>query len=153
MAHWRLRISTRGLQDLVCEALVACTQRRDHFPIYKAPQIELRFVVGICHSKGVGDIHIPNLLRSSWHKRGEDWRRSRQPSEHNVYLQRIGPMNCTNINYGEGAVVCLAGCSRVSPGCENCYAARLSATRLKHLPLYKGVAAMRKVGVVGSCHK
>ena len=62
-------------------------------------------------------------------------------------------MNCTNINYGEGAVVCLAGCSRVSPGCENCYAARLSATRLKHLPLYKGVAEMRKVGVVGSCYK
>lgn len=33
----------------------------------------------------------------------------------------------------------LAGCSRVSPGCENCYSERLLATRLKHLPWAKNV--------------
>jgi len=30
----------------------------------------------------------------------------------------------------------IIGCSRVSEGCRNCYAERLAATRLKHLPQY-----------------
>jgi protein gp37 len=34
----------------------------------------------------------------------------------------------------------LAGCSPVSPGCANCYACRLLATRLKHLPDFAGLA-------------
>lgn len=33
-----------------------------------------------------------------------------------------------------------AGCSKISPGCENCYAARMCATRLKHHPDCKGLA-------------
>jgi protein gp37 len=36
----------------------------------------------------------------------------------------------------------LAGCSPVSPGCANCYACRLLATRLKHLPDFKELAHM-----------
>jgi protein gp37 len=31
------------------------------------------------------------------------------------------------------------GCSRVSPGCEHCYAERLASTRLRHLPNYGAV--------------
>ncbi len=38
----------------------------------------------------------------------------------------------------------MTGCSHAgSPGCDNCYAARLAATRLKHHPNYKGLAVMR----------
>lgn len=32
------------------------------------------------------------------------------------------------------------GCTHVSPGCDNCYAARLASGRLKHLPTYAGLA-------------
>jgi protein gp37 len=32
------------------------------------------------------------------------------------------------------------GCSHESPGCQNCYAARLASTRLAHLPQYAGLA-------------
>lgn len=32
------------------------------------------------------------------------------------------------------------GCSHVSPGCDNCYAAREAAGRLAHLPAYVGIA-------------
>ncbi len=41
----------------------------------------------------------------------------------------------------------VTGCDAVSPGCANCYAARLSATRLKHSPKYAGVA-VREPGQV-----
>lgn len=34
----------------------------------------------------------------------------------------------------------ITGCSEVSPGCANCYAARFSATRLKNHPDYAGLA-------------
>jgi protein gp37 len=37
----------------------------------------------------------------------------------------------------------LAGCSPVSPGCDRCYSARLLATRLKHLPDFKGLTKVR----------
>lgn len=33
----------------------------------------------------------------------------------------------------------LVGCSHVSPGCDRCYAAQLTGTRLKHVPLYTGL--------------
>src|SRR5262245_58318499 len=35
------------------------------------------------------------------------------------------------------------GCARVSPGCENCYAERLTATRLSKTPKYRGLAVMK----------
>ena len=34
----------------------------------------------------------------------------------------------------------VVGCSATSPGCGNCYAARLASTRLAHLPDYQGLA-------------
>jgi protein gp37 len=34
----------------------------------------------------------------------------------------------------------VVGCRAVSPGCQNCWAARLASTRLAHLPEYKGLA-------------
>lgn len=37
------------------------------------------------------------------------------------------------------------GCRIASPGCRNCYAARLSATRLKHHPKYQGLAVLPEV--------
>jgi protein gp37 len=36
------------------------------------------------------------------------------------------------------------GCRRASPGCENCYSERLTATRLAHTPKYKGLAVFDK---------
>lgn len=38
----------------------------------------------------------------------------------------------------------LVGCSRESAGCENCYAEKLTATRLRHLPFYKDVTTAGK---------
>ena len=40
----------------------------------------------------------------------------------------------------------LTGCTRVSPGCENCYAERLAATRMKNHPRYEGVSQMTPAG-------
>ena len=37
----------------------------------------------------------------------------------------------------------ITGCSMVSEGCRYCYAARLAATRLKHLPSREGLAEMK----------
>lgn len=34
----------------------------------------------------------------------------------------------------------VVGCTAVAPGCANCYAAKLAATRLRHLPEYAGLA-------------
>lgn len=39
-----------------------------------------------------------------------------------------------------------AGCRRVSPGCEHCYAERLTATRLSSTPKYAGLATMTAKG-------
>jgi protein gp37 len=38
----------------------------------------------------------------------------------------------------------LVGCTAVSPGCDNCYAAREASGRLAHLPLYAGLARAGK---------
>lgn len=38
------------------------------------------------------------------------------------------------------------GCRRVSEGCRNCYAERLTATRLAHTPKYEGLARMTASG-------
>lgn len=43
----------------------------------------------------------------------------------------------------------VTGCAPVSPGCKHCYAARMAATRLKHHPRYKGLAAMAMPGRFG----
>lgn len=40
----------------------------------------------------------------------------------------------------------IAVCSPLSPGCRNCYAARLAATRLVHLQQYKGLAGIDDSG-------
>ena len=40
----------------------------------------------------------------------------------------------------------VTGCTRVSEGCRNCYAERMSATRLVHNSRYKGVAKMTANG-------
>lgn len=40
----------------------------------------------------------------------------------------------------------ITGCTRVSPGCENCYAEALSATRLSTSPKYQGVATRTAAG-------
>jgi protein gp37 len=40
------------------------------------------------------------------------------------------------------------GCSHASPGCDNCYAESLAATRLAHLPDYAGLT---KVGRNATC--
>ncbi len=40
----------------------------------------------------------------------------------------------------------VTGCTPVSPGCTNCYAADLAATRLKHLPAYEGLAQVNSRG-------
>lgn len=41
----------------------------------------------------------------------------------------------------------LTGCTLVSAGCKNCYAAQLAATRLKDTPRYKGLAVVNSRGV------
>lgn len=40
----------------------------------------------------------------------------------------------------------VTGCTRVSPGCEHCYAERLAATRMKNHHRYRGVARMTNAG-------
>jgi protein gp37 len=46
----------------------------------------------------------------------------------------------TLIPYVDEVLPVTTGCTKCSPGCDNCYAARLAATRLKHLPQYEGLA-------------
>lgn len=49
----------------------------------------------------------------------------------------------SSIEWTDATLNVVLGCSKISPGCKNCYAAQLAATRLKHLPQYKDLA-MRK---------
>lgn len=41
----------------------------------------------------------------------------------------------------------ITGCTLVSDGCNNCYAAHLAATRLKHHPSRKGLARLNAAGI------
>ncbi len=46
----------------------------------------------------------------------------------------------TTIEWTDRAWPVVNGCRRVSPGCKNCWAERLTATRLRHHPRYEGLA-------------
>ena len=50
-------------------------------------------------------------------------------------------MGATKVECAERGWNLVTGCSPVSAGCLNCYAARQAATRLKHLPRYAGLAS------------
>ena len=53
-------------------------------------------------------------------------------------------MGRTKIEYVTDSWNPIIGCSHAgSPGCDNCYAASLAATRLKHHPRYEGLAEIR----------
>ena len=45
----------------------------------------------------------------------------------------------TQIEWSDATWNVVTGCSRVSAGCENCYAERLAATRLRHIPSRQGL--------------
>jgi protein gp37 len=49
-------------------------------------------------------------------------------------------MGKTSIEWTDASWNPIVGCSPVSPGCANCYAERLAATRLKNHPDYKGLS-------------
>jgi protein gp37 len=49
----------------------------------------------------------------------------------------------TSIEWTDASWPIVNGCRRVSAGCENCYAERLTATRLRHTPKYASLAHMR----------
>ena len=50
----------------------------------------------------------------------------------------------TKINWCDETLNIISGCTRVSPGCDHCWACQLAATRLAHLPQYQGVARIQK---------
>jgi protein gp37 len=52
----------------------------------------------------------------------------------------------TSIEWTDHSWPIVNGCRRVSAGCENCYAERLTATRLSRTPKYKGLAVSGKKG-------
>lgn len=55
-------------------------------------------------------------------------------------------MGKTSIEWCDYSWPIVNGCRRISPGCENCYAERLTATRLVHQPKYKGLAVFGQKG-------
>jgi protein gp37 len=55
-------------------------------------------------------------------------------------------MGKTPIEWTDQSWPVINGCRRVSAGCENCYAERLTATRLSQTPKYKGLAVFGKNG-------
>jgi protein gp37 len=61
-------------------------------------------------------------------------------------------MGKTSIEWTDASWNPIVGCTEISPGCANCYAARLAATRLKNTPQYKGLAVLR-TGTVGDAEK
>ena len=62
-------------------------------------------------------------------------------------------MGKTSIEWTDASWNPVVGCTEVSPGCANCYAARLASTRLKNLPDYKGLAAKLKSEIqFPNCH-
>jgi protein gp37 len=48
----------------------------------------------------------------------------------------------TSIEWTDATWPVIAGCKEISPGCANCYSARLTATRLRHTPKYRGLAVI-----------
>lgn len=52
-------------------------------------------------------------------------------------------MGKTSIEWTDASWNPIVGCTEVSPGCANCYAARLAATRLRNTPQYKGLSILR----------
>ncbi len=46
----------------------------------------------------------------------------------------------TGISWTDATWPVVTGCTHISEGCDNCYAARLTSGRLKHLPAYAGLA-------------
>ncbi len=46
----------------------------------------------------------------------------------------------TKIGWTDATWGPIVGCKAVSPGCDHCYAARLASGRLKHVPIYTGLA-------------
>lgn len=53
-------------------------------------------------------------------------------------------MGKTSIEWTDASWNPVTGCKEISPGCANCYAARLAATRLKNHPDYQGLAILRE---------
>src|SRR6267142_1850728 len=49
-------------------------------------------------------------------------------------------MGKTSIEWTDASWNPIVGCTEVSPGCANCYAARLAATRLRSTKSYAGLA-------------
>lgn len=52
-------------------------------------------------------------------------------------------MGKTKIEWTDMSWPVVTGCSPVSAGCRNCYAARMAATRLRYHPRYAGLAVMQ----------
>lgn len=46
----------------------------------------------------------------------------------------------SKIGWTDASWPVVAGCTHISPGCDHCYAAKLTSGRLKHLPAYAGLA-------------
>ena len=46
----------------------------------------------------------------------------------------------TGISWTDSTWPVVTGCTHISEGCDNCYAAKLTSGRLKHLPAYEGLA-------------
>ena len=57
-------------------------------------------------------------------------------------------MDKTKIEWTDATWNPITGCSRVSAGCEHCYAERLAGTRLKHHPSREGLTRETKHGPV-----
>jgi protein gp37 len=55
-------------------------------------------------------------------------------------------MGKTSIEWTDASWNPIVGCTEISPGCANCYAARLSASRLAHNPAYNGLATIQTEG-------
>jgi protein gp37 len=52
----------------------------------------------------------------------------------------------TGIEWTDATWSPVTGCKAVSPGCLNCFAARLAATRLRQQPAYAGLAHLNESG-------
>lgn len=55
-------------------------------------------------------------------------------------------MGKTSIEWTDASWNPIVGCTEISPGCANCYAARLAATRLRNTAAYEGLATLERVG-------